>query len=67
MSVAWWYFWLVSFLVAGSSFVFIAAVVLVRGIDDLRAMIRLLEQHAAPRHGGGEPEAGGGNRISDDQ
>ncbi len=39
----WYYFWTISFAVAGLSFAFIAAVVLVRGLGDLRALIRLLE------------------------
>lgn len=40
----WWYFWCAWFVLAGSSFALIAAVVLVRGIADLREMIRILEQ-----------------------
>ena len=47
----WWYFWLVWFAVAGLSFAGIAAVVMVRGVGDLRDMIRLLEERA--RQGGG--------------
>ncbi len=39
----WFYFWTISFAVAGVSFAFIAVIVLVRGITDLRALIRLLE------------------------
>ncbi len=35
---AWYYFWMVSFLLAGSAFALIAAIVLVRGIADLRQM-----------------------------
>lgn len=35
---AWYYFWMASFLLAGSAFAFIAMVVLVRGIADLREM-----------------------------
>ncbi len=34
----WYWFWMVSFLVAGSAFAVIAAIVLVRGIADLRQM-----------------------------
>ncbi len=35
---AWYYFWMASFLLAGSAFALIAAIVLVRGIADLRQM-----------------------------
>ena len=31
----WWWFWVVWFVVAGVSFAGIAAVVMVRGVDDL--------------------------------
>jgi hypothetical protein len=41
----WFYFWTLSFVVAGTSFVFIAAVVLVRGVGDLRDMIEFLSRH----------------------
>ncbi len=41
---AWAYFWEACFVLAGASFVFVAAVVLVRGVKDLREMIRLLER-----------------------
>ena len=34
----WYYFWMASFAVAGSAFAFIAIVVTVRGIADLREM-----------------------------
>jgi hypothetical protein len=40
----WQLFWTACFLVAGTSFAVIAAVVLVRGIQDLKEMIGLLEQ-----------------------
>ncbi len=36
---AWYYFWMASFLLAGSAFAIIAAIVLVRGIGDLRQML----------------------------
>ena len=36
---AWYYFWMASFLLAGSAFAIIAAIVLVRGIADLRQML----------------------------
>lgn len=36
---AWYYFWMTSFFLAGSAFAIIAAVVLVRGIGDLRQML----------------------------
>ena len=38
----WWYFWTFLFVTAGVSFVFIAAIVLVRGIADLRTLFRIL-------------------------
>ena len=37
--IGWYYFWVVSFVVAGSAFAFIAIVVTVRGIADLRQML----------------------------
>ena len=40
----WWYFWIVCFVTAGTSFALIAAVVMVRGVSDLRSMIRILEE-----------------------
>jgi hypothetical protein len=40
----WWYFWTISFATAGLSFVFIASVVLVRGIADLRTLFRVLTE-----------------------
>ena len=36
--IGWYYFWIASFAVAGSAFAFIAIVVTVRGIADLRQM-----------------------------
>ncbi len=36
---AWYYFWMASFFLAGSAFAVIAAIVLVRGIGDLRQML----------------------------
>ena len=44
----WWYFWSACFVVAGLSFAFIATVVLVRGVGDLREMIRILERQRRP-------------------
>jgi CDP-diglyceride synthetase len=41
----WYYFWLVNFAVAGSAFVIITLVVVVRGIGDLREMFLRLRQH----------------------
>jgi hypothetical protein len=34
----WYYFWLANFLIAGSAFAIIAAIVLVRGVRDLKEM-----------------------------
>lgn len=45
---AWYLFWMASFVVAGSAFAFIAAVVSVRGITDLRQMFARLRA-ARPR------------------
>ena len=44
----WYYFWEFDFAVAGLAFVFILAVVAVKGFTDLRTMFRLLdeERHA---------------------
>ena len=39
---AWWLFWSACFVLAGLSFAFIAAVVLVRGATDLKEMLRIL-------------------------
>lgn len=36
--LGWFYFWMACFVVAGSAFAFIAAVVTVRGVADLRQM-----------------------------
>lgn len=36
--MAWYYFWIGSFVLAGSAFALIAAVVTVRGVGDLRRM-----------------------------
>jgi len=39
----WWWFWNVCFVVAGSSFAVIAAIVAWRGLDDLRKLIEILQ------------------------
>ena len=44
MTQFWWWFWMVWFAVAGLSFAGIAVVVMFKGVGDLRAMIRLLEE-----------------------
>jgi hypothetical protein len=49
---AWYYFWTAAFLVSGSSFALIAVVVMVRGIEDLRALIDVLKR-AGHEEGGG--------------
>ncbi len=36
--LAWYYFWMICFVLAGSAFALIAAIVMVRGIADLREM-----------------------------
>jgi hypothetical protein len=38
----WWLFWTFCFAVAGGGFFLIALVVLVRGVGDLRRMVRAL-------------------------
>ena len=40
----WYYFWVANFVVAGSAFVIITIIVLVRGIGDLRYMFATLRQ-----------------------
>jgi len=40
----WWYFWCVWFAISALSFAGIALVVLLRGVGDLREMIRILER-----------------------
>ena len=44
----WYYFWMTSFVVAGSAFAVIAAIVLVRGIADLRQMLADLRVEREP-------------------
>ena len=44
----WYYFWTVSFIVAGAAFAFITVVVLVLGIRDLREMFSRLRNHQRP-------------------
>lgn len=40
----WWRFWTACFILAVSSFAFIAAVVMVRGAKDLAEMLRVLRR-----------------------
>ena len=40
----WWWFWVVTFLVSGLSFAFIAVIVLFKGAVDLKEMLRLLDE-----------------------
>ena len=42
--LGWYYFWMACFALAGSAFAVIAAIVLVRGIADLREMLSGLRQ-----------------------
>ena len=45
----WKWFWTLSLIIAGSSFLFITVVVIIKGFKDLRLMFsRLLEQHDKP-------------------
>jgi hypothetical protein len=39
---AWYYFWVLNFVVAGSAFCVIAVIVTVRGVGDLREMFKRL-------------------------
>lgn len=41
---AWYWFWVLNFIVAGSAFAIIAVIVLVRGGQDLRRMFARLEK-----------------------
>ena len=43
---AWYYFWIGNFLVAGSAFAVITAIVLVRGLVDLKEMFANLRAEA---------------------
>jgi hypothetical protein len=42
----WYHFWIANFVLAGSAFLVIALIVLVRGIADLRQMFKSLSQDA---------------------
>lgn len=46
---AWYYFWVLNFIVAGSAFFIIAVIVTIRGVGDLREMFKRLR---AAGHGG---------------
>jgi hypothetical protein len=43
----WWLFWTLCFAISGGGFFLIALVVLVRGIGDLRRMVRALSSGAS--------------------
>ena len=45
----WYYFWTINFIVAGSAFVFITVIVMVRGSHDLRSMFARLKESAIAR------------------
>jgi hypothetical protein len=45
--VFWYYFWTINFIVAGSAFAVITAIVLVRGSQDLRSMFARLKESGA--------------------
>jgi hypothetical protein len=51
----WYYFWTINFIVAGSAFVFITVIVLVRGSHDLRSMFARLKESAITRASGAPP------------
>lgn len=46
---AWYYFWLANLFVAGSAFAVITAIVLVRGLQDLRQMFANLRAEVGRR------------------
>ena len=53
----WYYFWTINFVVAGSAFVLITVIVMVRGSQDLRSMFARLKESGAARELGAPPEA----------
>jgi len=53
----WYYFWTINFIVAGSAFVFITVIVMVRGSQDLRSMFARLKESSAARESGTPPGA----------
>lgn len=44
----WYIFWLANFVIAGSAFALIALVVAIRGITDLRTMLKQLREEQQP-------------------
>jgi hypothetical protein len=46
--LGWYYFWMACFVIAGSAFAVIAAIVTVRGIADLRQMLAGLRAEREP-------------------
>ena len=53
----WYYFWVVNFVVAGSAFVIITLIVLVRGIGDLRRMFATLRPGSGASPSPARPES----------
>ena len=53
----WFYFWTLSFIVAGAAFAFITVVVLVLGIRDLREMFSRLKNRQPPTDPPQAPDA----------
>ena len=49
MTEYWYYFWIFNFLVAGSAFVIITLIVVVRGSIDLKDMFARLKQKERDR------------------
>ena len=47
--LAWYYFWMASFALAGSAFAVIAVVVMVKGTADLRQMLQDLRRRPERR------------------
>jgi hypothetical protein len=49
---AWYYFWVFNFVVAGSAFFIIAVIVTIRGVGDLREMLKRLRVAARGEESG---------------
>ena len=53
-SEVWWLFWTVCFVVSGVGFFAVAMLVLIRGFDDLRQMVRSITSRSSQQRHGGE-------------
>jgi hypothetical protein len=52
---AWYYFWVLNFVVAGSAFFIIAVIVTIRGVGDLRQMFSRLRAGGHVENSGANP------------